>query len=137
MLEYVLLASVWLPLFYLFFAFPDPDFSLQQYNNWKNIHTQRLLATPFAFQANKPPFCMIFSKTARVGKIFYFLIMSLARNQWKGMNIMINSSYNYHIISLTKVFWDKYKDITDQILILCIMSVIQNYADIYLNKKSS
>lgn len=31
-------------------------------------------------------------------------------------------------------FWDYYKDITDQVLFLYIMLVIQYYADIYYHK---
>ena len=31
-------------------------------------------------------------------------------------------------------FWDNYKDITDQVMILCVISVIQYYADIHYYK---
>ena len=31
-------------------------------------------------------------------------------------------------------FWDNYKDITDQVMILCVISVIQYYADTHYHK---
>ncbi len=49
--------------------------------------------------------------------------------------IIINSSCNYHVIPLTMInFWDNYKDIIDQVIILCVIAVIQYYADIHYYK---
>lgn len=51
------------------------------------------------------------------------------------MKIIINSLckyFNYHITHLIIAnFWDNYKDITDQIMILNVISVNQYYTDIY------
>ena len=55
----------------------------------------------------------------------------------KNLKIKINSSCNnnYHIIPLIIAdFWDNYEDITDQVMILCVISVIQYYADIHYYK---
>ena len=54
------------------------------------------------------------------------------------MKIKINSScnkINYYIIPLMMTdFWDNYKDITDQVMILCVILVTQYYADIHYYK---